>query len=293
MPAVFRCLAAFLALLAVRCVAEPLRITTLSTVLTEVAREVGGSEVRVTAVLAPGVDPHTFEPAPSDLEAITEADLVLASGLGLETYLDRIAANSNPRGRIAEAGLVLGKAVLAVETHGRPEPDPHWWHSIRAMITVTDWVAAELSELRPGSAAGFRARAAAYDSRLSALGAWTRRELAAVPLSRRTLVTTHNAFGWFARDYGFTVHPISGLSTEAEPDARDFAALARLIRAEKVPAIFRESDENSKLAAALARETGARLGEALYADGLVPDEDGATFEAMYRHNVRAIVDGLR
>jgi len=290
---VSRRLAALFFLLAVPAVAAPLRIATLSTVLTEVAREVGGPEVVVTGILAPGVDPHTFEPSPADLRAITQADLVLASGLGLENYLDRIAANSGAGARIVEAGRVLGPTVLTVGGGDRAEPDPHWWHSIAAMITVTRWVTDELTGLRPGSAAGFRDRAGAYVARLAALETWTRLELAALPSARRQLITTHEAFGWFARDYGFGMHAISGLSTEDEPDARDFAALVEFIRRRHIPAIFPESDENSRLAAALARESGARLGTPLYADGLVPADDGASYDAMYRHNVRAIVAGLR
>ena len=282
----------FLALSAT-CPAAPLRVATLSTVLTEVAAEVGGPDVTVAAILQPGVDPHTFEPAPSDLRVLARADLVLASGLGLENYLDKIAVNSGTRGAIIEAGRILGPAVLSVEARGRSEPDPHWWHSIAAMISVTRRVAGELAILRPSAAARFQARADAYTGRLTALGDWARAALAAIPAERRQLVTTHNAFGWFARDYGFTVHAISGLSPEAEPDARDFGRLAEFIRRERIPAIFTESSESPKLAEALARETGARLGGALYADGLVPEPDGATYESMFRHNVQTIVAALK
>jgi zinc/manganese transport system substrate-binding protein len=105
-------------------------------------------------------------------------------------------------------------------------------------------------------------------------------------------VTNHDAFAWFARDYGFSVHPISGLSPDSEPGARALARLADLVRERHIPAIFVESSENSALAAALADETGARLGGTLYADGLSPDGDGATYEGMFRHNVRTIVDAL-
>ena len=273
--------------------AAPLRVATLSPVLTEVARDVGGPDVTVTAVLAPGVDPHTFEPAPADLRALAGADLILASGLGLESYLDKIALNSGTHGRILEVGETLRPAVVTAGPSGRGEPDPHWWHSLPAMIAVTQSVAAELALLRPASAANFAARAQARTARVAALDIWVRSELAAIPPARRQLVTTHNAFSWFARDYGFTVHAISGLSPEAEPDARDFGRLAELIRREHIPAIFTESGESPKLAEALARETGARLGDALYADGLVPEPDGDTYEAMVRHNVRTLVAALK
>jgi zinc/manganese transport system substrate-binding protein len=266
-------------------------VTTLSPILTEIAGEVGGPDVAVTGILAPGVDPHTFEPSPSDLRSITHADLVLASGLGLESYLDRITANSGTTARIAIAGSGLG--ILAAPSGRHSEPDPHWWQSVTAMIAATRWVAAEITALRPDDASPIQGRAEAYIGRLRQLDEWVRAEVAQIPASRRTLVTTHDAFGWFARDYGFEVRAIDALSVDAEPNARDFAALVEFVRRRRVPAIFPESDENSRLAAALASESGSRVGPALYADGLVPSEDGSTYDAMFRHNVRAIVDSLR
>jgi zinc/manganese transport system substrate-binding protein len=273
--------------------AGPLRVVTLSTVLTEFATEVGGSEVTVTGLLPPGVDPHAFEPAPADLRTLANADLILASGLGVESYLGKLAANSGTRGPIVEVGDVLADHLLTAEEHGRREPDPHWWNSLPAAQRVVRAVAAALDAQRPAAATGFDARAAALVARLAALDLWTRAQLAVLPPARRQLVTTHDAFSWFARDYGFTVHPISGLSPEAEPDARDLARLVDLIRRERIPAVFIENSESSKLAEALVRETGARLGGVLYADGLVPEADGATYEAMFRHNVLTIVAALR
>jgi zinc/manganese transport system substrate-binding protein len=272
--------------------AGPLRVVTLSTVLTEIAERVGGNRVKVTGLLRPGVDPHTFEPAPADLRKVVDADLVLASGLGVESYLNGLAANSGTRARIVEAGAALGDVPLFIEEHGRREPDPHWWNSIGATIRVTRLVCSEFSGMRPAGAADFSARADSVVARLAALDAWARAEISVLPPGRRQLVTNHDAFGWFARDYGFTVHPISGLSPEAEPDARDLARLADFVRREGIPALFVESTENTGLAAMLARETGARLGGMLYADGLSPDGDGATYEGMFRHNVRVMVDAL-
>jgi zinc/manganese transport system substrate-binding protein len=281
-----------LALAAAGAAAAPLRVVTLSPVLTEMAREVGGPEVAVTGLLPPGVDPHTFEPAPADMRALANAELVLASGLGLETYLDKLAANSGTRARMVAVGDGL-PAPLTIEVRGRREPDPHWWNSIAATEAATRRVADELARLRPASAAGFSRRAAARVADLDRLDAWTRAQLAPLPPARRQLVTTHDAFGWFARDYGFTVHPIAGLSPGAEPNAREVARLADLIRQTGIPAVFIENSEGSKLAAALAAEAGARLGGALDGDGLVPGPEGDSYEAMFRHNVLTIAAALR
>lgn len=297
--------------------APPLRVVTLFTVLTEIATAVGGPNVEVRGLLPPGVDPHTFEPAPSAMRELADADLILASGLGLESYLDKLAANSGTRGEIVAVGDALrglgpdadppssppghGVAQQSRTTgQSRGESragargfDPHWWNSLAATKQVTREIAAAMTALRPAAAASFAGRADALVVRLDALDAWTRAQVAGLAPERRQLVTTHDAFGWFARDYGFTVHPISGLSPQADPDARDFARLTELIRSRHIPAVFIEDSDNSKLAAALAREAGVRLGGTLYPDGLVPEADGATYEGLFRHNVRTIVNGLK
>ena len=273
--------------------AAPLRIVTFSTVLTEIATEVGGPETVVIGLVRPGMDPHTFEPAPDDLRRLAEADLVLASGLGLENNLARAAANSGTRAKIIETGSALDDLALYRAGGGRREPDPHWWNSIPATVRVTRRVATALSILRPSAAAGFAARSDAFIARLDALDRWARVQLSVLPPGRRHLVTSHDAFAWWARDYGFVVHPISGISPEAEPNARDLAALIDFIRRERIPAIFVESSVNPTLATAVTRETGARLGGELYADGLSPDPDGSTYERMFRHNIETIVAALK
>ena len=283
-------LVGFLGLPTLAAAERPLRVVALNTVLAEIAREVGGSSVAVTALVRPGVDPHTFDPSAADLRAIVDADLVLASGLQLESYLDRLVGKIGPAGRV----VVVGAALPSVLTLAGGEKDPHWWHSIANVAVATDLVRAELARLRPAWAGDFARRARAYQQRLQALQAWVETELAALPPGRRQLVTSHDAFGYFARDYGFTVHAIAGLSTDSEPDARQLARLIDLLRREHIRAVFVESSVNSSLMANLVAETGVRSGGTLYADGLgTADSDAATYEAMYRHNVRTIVGALR
>ena len=268
---------------------RPLRVVTLNTVLTEIAREVGGGQVSVNGLVKPDVDPHSFDPSASDIRALVEADVVLASGLSLESYLDRIASNTG-KARV----LKIGDALPSVLSLGGDEPDPHWWHSIDNVLFASELVRAEYARLRPASAAEFARNAQAYRQRLLALKTEIAREIDTLPPAKRQLVTSHDAFGYFARDYGFTVHAISGLSTDSEPDARHLATLIDLIRREHIKAVFAESSVNSKLIANLVRETGVRLGGTLYADGLgVAGGDAATYEAMVRRNARTIVESLR
>ncbi len=271
----------------------PVRIVTLSTVLTEVAAAVGGNAVTVAGLVRPGVDPHTFNPSPADVRAMVDADLVLASGLDLEGYLDRLVAGAGPRGRLIAVGDRMPGILTLPRAGGPPERDPHWWQSIGNVAVAAEVVRTELARERPAEAPRFQRNADAYRAQLAGLRAWASAEVARLPAARRELVTSHDAFGYFARDFGFTIHPVSGLSTEAEADGRHMAELVDLIRRDRVGAIFIESSVNPSLVENLVRETGVRLGGTLYADGLgPPGSDADTYAAMYRHNVAAIVGAL-
>jgi zinc/manganese transport system substrate-binding protein len=272
---------------------EPIRVATLSSVLTEVAREVGGDRVAVTGIVLAGVDPHTFSPSPRDIRTMVDADLVLASGLNIEAYLDRLVASDIPTSRVVAVGDRLPSVILFPRLAGMPEKDPHWWNSVGNVVLAAGIVSAEFSRIRPGSAEVFAANLRTYTARLRALGRWAALEVGTLPPERRILVTSHDAFGYFARDYGFRLHAINGLSTDGEADARNVAALVDQIRRERIPAVFVESSVNPRLVENLVRETGVKLGGSLYADGLGPPGSGAqTYETMFRHNVETIVRSL-
>jgi zinc/manganese transport system substrate-binding protein len=271
----------------------PVRVVTLSTVLTEVARQVGGSQVVVEGLVLPGVDPHTFNPSPRDIRAIVDADLVFASGLNVEGYLNRLLTNDVATGRVVLVGDALASPITSMSRNGTLEEDPHWWHSIDNVLAAVEIVKAELTHARPASGAEFSANARAYSGRLNALKEWVSAEVAKIPADRRILVTSHDAFGYFARDYGFTVESINGFSTEGEPDARRVAAVIDLVRSRGIKSVFVEGGVNPSLVENLRRETGVHLGATLYADGLgAPGSGAETYESMYRTNVAAIVDGL-
>ncbi|AOS43825.1 Periplasmic zinc-binding protein TroA precursor [Lacunisphaera limnophila] len=275
----------------------PLRVVSLHTVLTEIVRSVGGSRVEVTGLVRPGVDPHLFEPTPADMRLLEQADLVLAGGLGLETYLNRLGAVVVP-GRLIEVGPRLPGLLQGAVPHGpdfrqiAEEPDPHWWHGLTQVQAAVEVVAGEMSRLRPARAEEFARNAAAYRARLEELREWSVALVAGLPSDRRHLVTTHDAFGYLAREHGFAVHPLIGLSTAEEADARQLARIIDLIRRHRIKAVFAESSSQNRLVEAVIRETGVRLGGTLHADGLGADE-AQTYEALMRHNLTIIVQALR
>lgn len=288
---------------------QPVRVVTLSTVLTEIVATVGGDAVAVHGLVPPAADPHGFDPSPQDIRRCIDADIVFASGFGLEPYLERLIANVGIRGRIIVVADVLHDPVVFNDDHDEDNDhehahdhahghddsifDPHWWHSPEAVRAVSTHVADELIAARPAAMEAIRQRLQAWLTQLRELETWAQSQIAPLPAERRKLVTSHDAFGWLARDLGFTVHPIKGLSADAEPSGRQMAALVELIREHGITAVFAENVENPRLLAALSKETGARTGGTLFADGPgAPGSGAETYAAMYRHNVTTIVTGL-
>ena len=273
--------------------AAPLRVATLSTVLADVARGVGGDAVVVTEIVRPGVDPHAFQPSPGDVQAAATADVVLVSGRGLEGYLAKLeeSAGGGP-GKFLDVGDRLG-ASLKIKEEGRTVEDPHWWHSVANVRRAAEIVRDLFARADPADAETFRRNAAAYAAGLDALDAAVKLKVAELPRDRRKLVTSHDAFQYFARDYGFTILPIEGISTAEEPSTRRVVELLKTIRAQGVKAVFFESAQNPKVTAEITRETGTKVGGELYADGLAATGEASTYAGMMRHNVNTIVDALK
>ncbi|MBV9127849.1 MAG: zinc ABC transporter substrate-binding protein [Verrucomicrobia bacterium] len=272
----------------------PLKVVSLSTVLSDLARNVGGDKVQVIELVKAGVDPHEFQPSPGDVQQVAGADVVLVSGKGLEGYLSRLEQSSGGgSGKFVDVGSGVGPSLRLKEDKKTVE-DPHWWHSIANVKKAVGVVRDAFGKADPADGAAFAAAATAYSARLDALDKEIKLKVAELPREKRKLVTSHDAFQYFARDYGFRIYPIEGVSTEAQPSSKDVAELIETIKKQGVKAVFFENIENPKVVAAITQETGAKVGGELYADGLgAPDSDAATYEAMMRHNVTTIVNALK
>ena len=259
-----------------------LRVSSFSTILTEIVREVGGEKVDVFSHVKAGVDPHEFEPKPADLKQVASADLILVSARHLEGYVGKLRAAAGGKAALLEVGDQLPGM----------SDDPHWWHSVGNIESAVKIVRDELIRLKPDARADFSANADKYLARLAALEKWVKAKVAELPRDRRKLVTNHDSFGYFAREFGFAVHPIAGISANDQPGAKKVAAIIATIREQGVKAIFSEDVENPKVIEQITQETGAKLGGKLLSDGL-----GAkpldTIEAMFRHNVTTIVEALK
>lgn len=272
-------------LLSVAVTAQETRLPVVATfsILADMTREVGGDAVAVIPLVPPDGDAHSFQPRPGDLRMLRTARVVVENGLGLEGWTTRLIASSGFAGtRITAAGAIPPRTVREGK---RTVRDPHVWQDPRRAVLMVQAIANGLASADPAQAVAYRARAADYAARIEAVDREIEQAMAAIPSERRRVITSHDAFGYYGDRYGIEFRAVQGVSTAGEPSARDLARLAAQVRREGIRAVFVESMADPRLAEALARESGARVGGRVYSDSLsAPDGPAATYLSMLRHN---------
>jgi ABC-type Zn uptake system ZnuABC Zn-binding protein ZnuA len=260
-------------------------VVATTTQLADFAHNVAGDGAQVVRILAPNADPHEYEVRPRDVKDVAGATLVLRSGGDVDDWL---------QSAIDASGTHAPVITLLDRVH-REDDDPHWWQDPRNAELAVAAIRDALVKGDPTRAATYRANAARYEARLKRLDEGVAACMGRIPADRRKLVTTHDAFGYYAKRYGIQIigTVIPSLSTEAQPSAGDTAKLVDTIRRTGVKAIYAESSVNPKLADAIARQTGAKVGRALWADTLGPvGSDGATYLQSVAANTDALAQGF-
>ena len=256
-------------------------------ILGDFAKNVGGDRVSVTTLVGPDGDVHVYAPAPADARKIAEAKLLIVNGLGLEGWLPRLLQSSGGKAPIITA--TRGIAPLKAGS----DADPHAWQSVANAKVYVANIRDALDAADPADAEVFRANAQAYLEKLDALDREVREAVAKIPPRRRKVISTHDAFGYFASAYGIEFIAPLGVSTESEASARDIAAIITQIKTEKIPAIFLESISDPRLIRRISAETGARVGGTLYSDSLTGEKgDSPTYIELVRHNIKALTSAL-
>jgi zinc/manganese transport system substrate-binding protein len=256
-------------------------------ILGDFAKNVGGERIDVTTLVGPNSDVHVYTPAPADAKKIADARLVIINGLGLEGWLPRLVQSSGSKALIVTATNGIAPRQLGSDA------DPHAWQSVvNAKIYVANIRDALVAADQAGAAA-YRANADAYLAKLDALDREVREAVAQIAQVRRKVISTHEAFGYFAAAYGIAFIAPQGVSTESEPSARDIAAIITQIRASKIPAVFLENISDPRLMRRIAAETGAKIGGTLYSDSLTAENgEVPTYIDMVRHNIKALTSAL-
>jgi ABC-type Zn uptake system ZnuABC Zn-binding protein ZnuA len=267
-----------------------LKVASLSTITTDMAKAIGGDAVELIPIIKPGMDPHEFQPSPLDIKQIESADLVLITGKGMEGYLTKLEEAVAGKAKFVDTGSTIPS--LKLEQDGRLIEDPHWWHSIENMKRATLIVKKHFVEADPPNKELYAKNAAAYLAKLSDLQKWAKLEVAKLPAEKRKLVTSHDAFQYLAREFGFKIYAVEGVTTDDQPSSKKIADLIKTIAREGVKAVFFESIENPKVIGEITRETGATVGGQLYADGLGIKE-ASTYSDMMRSNITTIVNSLK
>ncbi|MDO9144331.1 metal ABC transporter substrate-binding protein [Rhodoferax sp.] len=278
--------------------AEPIPVVASFSILGDLVRVVGGERVQVTTLVGPDADAHSFEPKPADARAVLKARLFVINGLNFEPWAEKLAKSAAYQG----ATVVASRGVKPLQReeaghghgHGHQDADPHAWQNPQNVVLYVQNIAAGLAKLDPAGASSYQTNAARYAALLKDFDAQARAQFAAVPEAKRKVITSHDAFGYFAAHYQIKFLAPEGVNADATPSAKHVAGLIRQIKREKIKAVFVENMSNPKLIAQLSKDADATLGGTLYSDALSgPNEPGSSYLKMMQHNVTQLLAGMR
>lgn len=300
---------------------EPIRVVATFSILGDMVERIGGEHIALTTLVGPDGGAHVYQPTPQDAKAVSGAEILFVNGLEFEGWIDRLTEASGFDGTsvVATAGITPisldeedehgddhGDEHAEGEDHDHAEEakgdhdhdhgafDPHAWQSIPNAVIYVDNITAALAQANPENAAAFYQNRTAFVAELEALDSEIRAQIAAVPQDQRRVVTSHDAFGYFAATYGLEFLAPQGMSTESEASAKDVAALITQIREQSIGAVFVESISDSRLLEQLVSETDATIGGTLYSDALSdPDGPAGTYLEMMHHNLAMLTGALK
>jgi zinc/manganese transport system substrate-binding protein len=273
---------------------EKLPVVASFSILGDFVREIGGERVSVALLVGPDGDAHVYSPTPADAKTVAGAKLVVVNGLKFEGWLTRLIKSSGTKATVATATAGITPLKMADDHgHGHGGEDPHAWQSVANARLYVGNVKDALVAADPAGKAAYETNATAYLAKLDTLENEIKATVARIPADRRKAITSHDAFGYFAKAYGIEFIAPQGVSTESEASAKDVARIIRQIKAQKVPAVFLENITNPRLAEQIARESGAKIGGRLYSDALSAESGPAgTYIAMMKHNISQIEKAL-
>ncbi len=263
--------------------ATGLAVMTTFSVLSDMTRVIGAEDVVVSTLVPVDGDAHVWQPRPVDLRALQASRMLVENGLGFEGWMARMAEAARFTGvRVTASKAVIPRLMDAI---GHKITDPHAWQDPRNGVLYARAIADGLKQAIPASAAAIEDRARAYVEQILEVDRWIEQTLASVRPEQRRILTSHDAFGYYGARYGITLRSVQGINTDSEPSARDIATLVGQIRREKIRAVFVENMTDPRMAASVAREAGAVIGQAVYSDALSAQGGVAdTYLRMLRHN---------
>jgi len=277
-----------------------LKVVATTTIVGDVVQHVGGQFIHLTVLLPVGADPHEYDPRPQDIAAVADAQLVFASGAGLEAFLQPLIDNAGGKAQVVQVSDGIQLLPFAEEYPGGVSGetlnnDPHTWMDPNNVVVWTQNIAAALTQADPAHADQYAANAAAYAQQLKDLDNWIHQQVGQIPPARRKLVTDHAEFGYFAKQYGFdlTGTIVASFTTGASPSAQEMAKLEDSIRSYGVSAVFVSSTINPNLADQVAQDTGIKVVQVYVGSLSTADGPADSYPNLMRYNVSAFVDALK
>ncbi len=263
-------------------------------ILGDFIKNIGGDRINLTTLVAAGADAHVYAPTPNDAQKLVQAKVIFINGLKFESWMDRLVASSGTKAAIVTSTKSVNplKSKDAHDhTHGAV--DPHAWHDIANAKTYSINIRNALIEADPAGKVVYEKNATLYIDKLNILEAEIKTAMVKIPASKRKIITSHDAFGYFAKKYNLEFIAPQGISTDAEASAKDVAKIIRQIKAEKITAMFVENITDPRLLQRIASETGIKIGGTIFSDSLSSESGkAATYMDMMRHNSEQIVQAL-
>lgn len=273
-----------------------INVVTTTTMITDMVKQIGGDKINLKSLMGPGVDPHLYDPIPTDAIALTEADVIFYNGLKLE---GQMSSDLKKLDGIALSSAINKDLIQGDESY----PDPHIWGNAALWSNCIPLVVDALSEQDSKNAEYYKSSGAKLIEKYNSLHSWAIKRVGGISEEARILITSHDAFEYFGNAYGFKVVGLQGISTATEAGISERVKLVDFIKENKVKAIFVESSVSPDAIKSIAEDSGAIIGGELFSDAMgEPGEmesfngdryDLGTYEGMIKHNINTVVDSLK
>ena len=280
--------------------AEKLPVIATFSILGDMVATIGGDRIAVTSLVGADQDAHVFEPKPSDVKAVAQAKLVVSNGLGFEGWIARLVKSAGYKGEMSVVTKAIKPRKMAAEgheghdSHGKEASDPHAWQNPANAVIYSKAIVSALSKVDPEGAALYQQNGERYIQAITELDTWAKAQFDLIPVAKRKVITSHDAFGYLGARYGIKFLSPQGVSTEGDASAKDVADLIRQIKRERIKAVFMENMSNPKVLEQLSKEANIKPAGELYPDALsTADGPAPSYLKMMRHNVEQLLAGLQ
>lgn len=278
---------------------KQIKVTATTSMVTDLAKSVGGDRVVVQGLMGAGVDPHLYKATASDVSKLQQADVIFYSGLMLEGKMQELFDKLKTRKKVYAVTDAIPREKLLKPAEFKGHFDPHVWFEVPLWEMCVKTVVNGLSEIDPVGKAEYQKRGAELQAKMKELHQWAQKRVSELPGEKRILITSHDAFNYFGRAHGFQVVGLQGVSTADEAGLADMAKMVDFIKQKKIKAVFVESSVPHNTIERISKDSGARIGGELFSDAMgTPGQiengyDLGTYEGMIKHNANTVVNALK